>query len=134
MCCAGVTEVAFRSDYDGGVLRYLVQHTPLKRLAHGIPVAYLLLAANVALLARIHLAKLDGAQRRRLVALGRKAGGHRGSLSKAEREELAGLVAILEPRLFLGSAAKRLSPVPVPKRVLYGPRGSTARTAAKERS
>ena len=47
-----------------------------------------------------------------------------------EREELAALTAILEPRLFLGSAAKRLSPVPMPKRLLYGPRGSAARSAA----
>ncbi|MEA2335627.1 MAG: hypothetical protein QOG40_2117, partial [Solirubrobacteraceae bacterium] len=53
-----------------------------------------------------------------------------GALTKAERAELGALVAKLEPRAFVGSAANHLSPLPVPKRLLYGPRGSRARAAA----
>ena len=116
------------------MLQFLLKHTPVKRLAHGIPVVGLLSAAEVAKLANRHLAKLDGAERRRLLALVAKARGGAGALSKAERAELAALVAKLEPRVFAGSAANHFSPVPVPKRLLYGRRGSAARKAASERS
>jgi hypothetical protein len=81
-----------------------------------------------------HMARLDGAQRRRLLTLLRKSGGRPASLSEGEREELAGLLASLEPRLFIGSALRRLSPMPIPKRLLYGPRGSSARKAAAGKS
>jgi hypothetical protein len=111
----------------GAMLRFLLTRTPLKRLARGIPVVGLLSAAEVARLARGHLAKLDSAERRRLVQLVGKLRGGTGSLSTAERHELSALVAKLEPRAFAGSAASRFSPVPVPKRLLYGPRGSSAR-------
>jgi hypothetical protein len=76
---------------------------------------------------------LNGAQRRRLLALLGQARGRPGSLSDSEREELWALIATLQPRLFLGSATRRLSPLPVPKRVLYGRRGSSARRAAARR-
>jgi hypothetical protein len=112
------------------MLRFLTKAGPLKRLTHGIPIGAIFLAGQVAAIAWAHLAKLDGAQRRRLLALVAQSRGRPGSLSKSEREELAALFSILEPRLFLGSATKRLSPVPVPKRLLYGSRGSSARTAA----
>jgi hypothetical protein len=59
-----------------------------------------------------HFAKLNGAQRRRLVALVRQARGRPSSLGEAERHELGALLATLEPRLFIGSAVVRLSPVP----------------------
>jgi hypothetical protein len=101
------------------MLRFLVKHTP-KRLTRGVPVLALLSAAEVAVIARTHLRKLDGAQRRRLLELLRKAHGRPGALAKDERDELAAIVALLEPRVFLGSAADKLSPVPVPKRLLYG--------------
>jgi hypothetical protein len=112
------------------MLRLLLKGAPLKRFANGIPIVGVLLAANITAMAWTHLAKLNDAQRRRLFALLWQARGRPGSLSQGEREELAALIAILEPRLFLGSAAKRLSPVPVPKRLLYGPRGSATRAAA----
>ena len=115
------------------MLRFVLERSWLKRLAHGVPVFELLLAAEVALMARRHFAKLDGAQRRRLLALVRQARGRPSSLGAAERQELGALLATLEPRLFIGSAARRLSPVPMPKRLLYGPRGSAARTAAARR-
>lgn len=78
------------------------------------------------MLAKDHLEKLDSTERRRLVALVARARGRVGSLSKSERDELGALVAKLEPRLFVGSAADRLSPMPAPKRLLYGPRRKAA--------
>lgn len=109
------------------MLRFLVKHTPIKRLTRGVPVIALLSAAEIAMAARAHVRKLDGAQRRRLLALVRKARGRPGSLGADEREELAALVALLEPRMFVGAAADKLSPVPVPKRLLYGRKRAAAR-------
>jgi hypothetical protein len=108
------------------MLRFVLARS-LKRVAPAWPVARLLLAADVAVMAGKHLTRLDGAQRRRLFALLRQARGRPSSLGDAEREELETLIAILEPRLFLGSAIKQLSPVPLPKRLLYGARGSRTR-------
>ena len=73
------------------------------------------------MLARQHLLRLTPAERRRLVGLLRIARGRPRNLSRAQREELAGLVAKLEPRLLAGEAVNKLSPVPVPKRILHGP-------------
>jgi hypothetical protein len=112
------------------MLRFLSKTGPLKRLSHGVPIGAVLLAGQVVMIAWSHLAKLDGAQRRRLLALLAQSKGRPSSLSESEREELAALFAILEPRLFFGSSVRRLSPVPMPQRLLYGPRGSSARTAA----
>ena len=102
--------------YDEVMLRSALARSPLKRLRHGLPIASVLLAGEVALDAGRHVARLDGVQRRRLIALARKTGGRRGSLSEKEREELRALLATLEPRLFLGSTLRRLSPMPLPKR------------------
>ena len=116
------------------MLRFLLKRSPFKRLAGGVPLLGLMLAAEVALVARDHLVKLDGAQRRRLLALAWQSRGRPSSLGEADRLELGVLIATIEPRLFMGSAVKRLSPVPVPKRLLYGPRDSDARAAAARRS
>ena len=115
------------------MFRLLLKGAPLRRFANGFPIVAVLLAAEIAAMAWTHLAMLNGAQRRRLLALLGQARGRPGSLSDSEREELRALIATLQPRLFLGSATRRLSPVPVPKRVLYGPRGSSARGAAAQR-
>jgi hypothetical protein len=90
----------------------------------------MLTAAELAWLATQHFGRLDPSERRRLVALARKSHGRPGSLGKSERAELVALLAGLEPRLFVGSALKKLSPVPLPKRLLFGPRSSRARRAA----
>jgi hypothetical protein len=87
-----------------------------------LPVMKLLAIAEIALVARDHYAKLDAAERRRLVALVRKGRGRSSrNLTDAEREELAELVAKVEPRLFAGMVADKLSPVPLPRRVVNGP-------------
>jgi hypothetical protein len=112
------------------MLRFLLERTPAKRLTRGIPVVALLSAFEVARLAGAHLKRLDAGERRRLFALVAVARRGPRALSEDERSELAALVAKLEPRAFLGSAAARFSPVPVPKRLLYGPRNSRAREVA----
>jgi hypothetical protein len=93
-----------------------------------------LLLAEVALVAGRHIGRLDGAQRRRLVGLLARSRGRPSSLGAGERRELAYLLARLEPRLFFATAVRRLSPVPLPKRLLYGPRESPARAALKRGS
>jgi hypothetical protein len=90
----------------------------LKRL----PVFKLIAIAEIALVARDHATKLDSGERRRLVELVRKGRGRRARLSEGERSELATLVAKAEPRLFAGTVASKLSPVPLPRRLVRGPR------------
>lgn len=107
---------------------------PLKPIGKGARFAPMLTAAELAWLATQHVGRLDASQRRRLIALARKSHGRPGSLAKAERAELGLLLAALEPRLFLGTALKRISPVPLPKRLLFGPRGSRARKSRGPRS
>lgn len=98
-------------------------------MSHGVPVARLLLVGEVALLAGHHLARLNRAERSRLVSLLLRTRGRPGLLNAAERRELLILFARLEPRLFFGTAIRRLSPMPMPKRLLYGRRGSPTRAA-----
>ncbi len=90
----------------------------LKRL----PVMKLIAIGEVALIARSHAMKLNADERRRLVALVRKGRGRRSRLSPGEREELSRLVAKAEPRLFAGLVADKLSPVPLPRRLVRGRR------------
>ncbi|MFZ1994476.1 MAG: hypothetical protein WAU75_10220 [Solirubrobacteraceae bacterium] len=85
-----------------------------------VPVVKLLSAAEVALLARDHLARLSPRERRRLVSLVRVGRGGRSRLTAAEREELEGLLAKLQGRQLVGEAIDRLSPVPLPRRLVFG--------------
>jgi hypothetical protein len=87
-----------------------------------VPLVKLLAAAELALLARDHLRRLTPAERRRLLSLVRAGRGRRRNLSADERAELTALIAKVEPRLLAGAAAERLSPVPLPRRLLFGPR------------
>lgn len=109
--------------------RLLALSTWAKRLTRGVPLARLILVAEVGLLASHHLRRLNGQQRRRFFSLLISARGRPRSLTPAERIEFTGLLARLEPRLLMGSAVRRFSPVPLPKRLLYGRRGSAARVA-----
>src|SRR5947209_5329065 len=97
----------------------------LKRVAKGVPIARMLLVGDIALL-------LNGAERRRLAQLLHKRARRTGGLDADERAELDEIVAKLQPRLFLGTAARRLSPIRLPARLLYGPRNSSARRAARD--
>jgi len=87
-----------------------------------IPVVKLLMAAEVALMARDHVARLSPRERRRLVVLVRVGRGRRSRLTAAERVELEALLAKLQPRLLVGEAVNRLSPVPLPRRLVFGPK------------
>jgi hypothetical protein len=76
-----------------------------------VPVARLIAIAELALLAREHLARLEPEERRRVVELIRRGRGRPSQLSARERRELARLVAKAEPRLFARAAASKLRPV-----------------------
>ena len=101
-----------------------------------IPMLKLLAFAEIALLAREHLTKLDPSERRRLITLARRGRGRGSNLSETERDELATLVAKAEPRLFAGSAADKLSPIPLPDLLVRGraSRSPAAREQAAETS
>jgi hypothetical protein len=94
----------------------------LSRAVRQLPAARLLLAGEILLLAHQHFTRLEPAERRRIFELVRHTHGRRRNLTEAEREELAELVAKADPRLFLGTVAERLSPMPLPRRVVQGPR------------
>jgi hypothetical protein len=87
-----------------------------------VPVLKLLVAAELAMIARDHVMMLNRDERRRLVELARIGHGRRRNLSEAERQELEDLVTRMEPRLLFGEAADKLSPLPLPRRLTYGPR------------
>ena len=93
-------------------------HVPgLKRL----PMLKVLAIAEVALLAHRHARRLDDSDRRRLYEIVKSSGKtHR--MSRAELNELSMLLAKMEPRLFVGEAADRLSPIPLPKVLVRGRR------------
>jgi hypothetical protein len=102
-----------------------------KAIAHGVsripglkrlPILKVLAIGEIALLARTHISHLTPMERRRMIALMRKARGRKENLSPDEREEMAGLIRKAEPRLFAGLVADRLSPVPLPRRVVRGRR------------
>lgn len=85
------------------------------KAAKMIPMARLLAAAQVVMLARRHWHRLEPHERRRLITLVRVAGGRRGRLTPGERLELMRLIAKADPKLFAGLVVKRFSPVPLPK-------------------
>jgi hypothetical protein len=83
-----------------------------------IPIARLLTAAEVVMLARDHYNKLAPEDRRRFLALMRRGRGRPSNLTPNERAELATLVLKADPRQFARLAVERLSPVPVSDRLL----------------
>lgn len=100
----------------GTMLGSLVKRSARKRLVRAMPIFRLISVAEVALLARTHLQKLDPAERRRLAELVRRGR----SLSPAEKDELRGLTSKLDPRAFAGAAVGKVSPVPLPRRFTGG--------------
>ena len=102
-----------------------------RAIAHGIsripglrrlPVFKLIAVGEIALLARSHVNRLDPGERRRLIELLRIGRGRSRNLTDAERDEFQRLVAKAEPRVFAGMAADKLSPVPLPRRLVHGKR------------
>jgi hypothetical protein len=77
-----------------------------------LPLARLVIMAEVAMLAKDHFERLTPPERRRLVVLVTEAKGRPKNLSDRDRSEFEALVAKLEPKLFASSAAERFSPVP----------------------
>src|SRR3954451_21727410 len=98
--------------------RLLSRVPGLKRL----PLFKLLAIGEIALLGWRHASRLTPEERMRLLHLVRTGRGRRRNLAPDEREELAALIAKAEPRRFMGAAADRLSPVPLPRRIVDGPR------------
>jgi hypothetical protein len=92
----------------------------IRRSGKLLPLARILLIGEIAVQAGRHVAKLDPSERARLLGLLRKARGRPAALAEDEREELFALVARMEPQAFVGSAVSRLSPVPVPRRLVEG--------------
>lgn len=92
------------------------------KVTKAVPVARLLAAAQVLMLARSHWHRLEPHERRRLLSLVRRGRGVGRGLSVAERAELARLIVKADPRLFAGLVAQRFSPVPLPRRDVRGKR------------
>jgi len=101
--------MALRTAFRHGLPKAAARIPGLKHL----PVFKLLAIGELASVTRQHLQHLNKDERRRLAKLVRS--GPR--LSPAERDELRGLVAKLDMRALAGSAAQRISPVPLPKRL-----------------
>lgn len=87
-----------------------------------VPVMYLLSAAELALLTRDHMQRLSSDERRRLLALIRTGHGRRTRLTNDEQLELQELLGKLAPRMLVGEAVSKFSPVPLPRRLTHGPR------------
>jgi hypothetical protein len=99
----------------------------IKRVRRLARAGWPLVAADLAILTWRHFGRLSGEERRQLVLLTARAMRYRGALARPDRVELASLVMKLEPRLLIGTAVRRVSPVPLPARLLYGRRSGPAR-------
>ena len=92
------------------------------RVGRRLPWGRVLLLGEIAAILARHVALLDGPERRRLGTLLARAARHPRSLSDQDGAELRRLVAKLQPRVLVGSAVRRVVPVPIPARLLYGAR------------
>lgn len=100
------------------MLSRLAQRAVARRAAKQLPIFKVLAIAQVAMLARRHVQNLGPGEARRLTELMRR----RRSLSTAEQTELRDLTAKLDSRAFLGAAADKISPVPLPRRFTGAPK------------
>jgi hypothetical protein len=94
----------------------------LTKLAKAVPLARLVAAGQIVLLARQHWHRLEPQERRQLITLVRRGHGRSRNLSPRDRDELARLIHKADPRLFAGLVAQRFSPVPLPGRLVRGRR------------
>lgn len=86
------------------------------RALRKVPVARLLALAEVAILVREHIYRLEPQERHRLAELIMQGRGRPSSLSARERRELTSLVAKTEPRGLLNEAVEKVTGVPVSRR------------------
>jgi hypothetical protein len=82
-----------------------------------VPMLQVIVLGQMVLLARDHLERLTPRERHRVVVLVRGCKGRVSQLSDNERLELQTLIGKIEPRLFAETAARTLSPLPLPGRV-----------------
>jgi hypothetical protein len=94
------------------VTRTLVGARALRKL----PYARLVALAELLILAREHVIRLEPDERRRLVELVRLSRFHPGGLTQRERREFTALLAKAEPQLFLNRAAQKMTGVPIPRK------------------
>jgi hypothetical protein len=94
----------------------------ITKIARAVPLARLVLAGKIVLLAREHWHHLEPAERRRLLTLVRQGHGRPRNLSPGDRAELADLIHKADPWLFARLVAQRFSPVPLPSRLVRGRR------------
>jgi antitoxin (DNA-binding transcriptional repressor) of toxin-antitoxin stability system len=80
------------------------------KAVRAIPIARLIAIAELMMLIREHVMRLEPHERRRVIELVRRGRGRPSRLNPRERRELARLVAKAEPRLFATTAAKKLVP------------------------
>ncbi len=92
------------------------------KAAKAVPLARLVLAGKIVLLAREHWHRLEPTERRRLITLVRRGHGRPRNLAPGDREELARLIHKADPWLFASLAAQRFSPVQLPSRLVRGRR------------
>lgn len=78
------------------------------RIARRIPAARLIVLGELLILAREHLQRLEPHERRRILELVRRGRGRPGNLSERDRRELARLIEKAEPRVFAGTAFRRV--------------------------
>ena len=78
--------------------------------------ARMLAVAELVVLVREHMTKLEPHERRRLLELVRRGRLRPRSLSPKDRRELAELLAKTEPRAFVNRAVQKVTGVPVPSR------------------
>ena len=81
-----------------------------------LPLARVVIVAELAILAKAHLDRLKPAERRRILILLRDAKGMPKNLSDRDRREFERLVAKLEPKIFANNAAEKFSPLSGVKR------------------
>ena len=86
-------------------------HEAMLKMIRAIPFFKLFAIAQTVLLMHRHYRNLEAGDRRRLAQVVRK--GRR--MNAAERDELRGILAKLEPRAFAAAATDTFSPVNVPR-------------------
>jgi hypothetical protein len=111
---------------------FLLRAAALKRVGKSVPIGRLLLAADVARVAAQKVAALEPAERRRLAELLKTSATKPRAMGEKERKELVGLFAKLEPRALAATAVQRLSPVPIPGRLLHGRKRGRAKQAERD--